>query len=121
MQQHTTTATPSQPAKEIRLSIKNAIKVFGLEALRGRPVEDGNRTVFISHKSLDDDIELWSDEPENAYRTQRFYGGDTPDADMVTWIYTSAKVTVQAKPVSGDKQEMLDQLLQTGLATRIPT
>lgn len=74
------------------LTIKDAIKLFGLEYLRGKPILDGSTVVFINNDSLDRDIELWADEPHNQHLSKRFYGGDSPDAEMVRWIYSSQKL-----------------------------
>lgn len=74
-----------------RVSLKEAIRRHGLEYLRGKPVyERGGRILFISDKPLDGDIELYADEPENAYQIQRFYGAEQRNAEFVCWIYTNS-------------------------------
>jgi len=74
------------------MTIRNFIRAFGLEALRGKKIKVGERTLYIHNDDLDAAIELWIDEPENAYRHQRFYGGETPTSNMVRWIYANDEV-----------------------------
>ena len=71
------------------MNITEAIKQHGLEWLRGRPIADGSHQLFIHDDDLDAAIALWADEPENAYRQRRFYGGECRNAPMCVWIYGS--------------------------------
>lgn len=88
------------------LTIKEAIKQFGLEYLRGKPIVDGSSIVYIANGSLDDAIDLWADEPENQHRHRRFYGAaaDNPP-DRYSWIYssmqlaTASDLNAQGKPL----------------------
>jgi hypothetical protein len=77
--------------------ISEAIKKYGLEFLRGKAIQCGNEIRYIHNKCLDDDIKLWEDEPENAHLIKRFYGGATPDARMVEWIYSSSEVSFNTR------------------------
>jgi hypothetical protein len=77
------------------LPIREAIRRYGLEQLRGRAVFDGPNPVYISDSSLDDAITLWQDEPQNAYLHRRFYGAETYNANLVRWIYSSAVIQVR--------------------------
>jgi hypothetical protein len=74
------------------MTISEAIKKHGLEFLRGKAIQCGSEIRYIHNKCLDDDIELWEDEPENAHLIKRVYGGVTPDAKMVGWIYACFEV-----------------------------
>jgi hypothetical protein len=82
------------PPKEI--TIKDAVKLHGLEWLRSRPVAHGPYDVYINDEDLNAAIELWADEPENAFRNKRFYGSIIKnDPHHCCWIYSSQLVTVQ--------------------------
>ncbi|MEJ8837607.1 hypothetical protein [Ramlibacter sp. AN1133] len=81
----------TEPATQPRpgMALRTAIINFGLESLRGVPLDDGcGEQVYIHQKCLDSDIDLYKDEPTQAFRLSRFYGGDSPDAQMTRWIYT---------------------------------
>ena len=80
------------------MNITEAIKTHGLEYLRGRPIADGSRRLFIHDDDLNAAIALWADEPENAYRQRRFYGGESRNAPMCAWIYGSYTV-LEDEPV----------------------
>lgn len=71
------------------ITIKETIRLHGLEFLRGRAVTDGTRTLYIHDKDLDAAIALWADEPENAHLQRRFYGAEARNAEMCEWIYSS--------------------------------
>jgi len=73
-------------------TLREVVEKFGLERLRGLPVADGKRTLYISDKPLDDDIALYADEPHKAWRIKRFYGGETYNADMVVWISVESRI-----------------------------
>ena len=63
------------------MTITEAIRKHGLEFLRGRVVANGSQRLIINDKDLDAAIELWEDEPENAYRQLlRLRGQERPDA-----------------------------------------
>jgi hypothetical protein len=74
------------------MTIKEAIRRYGLESLRGRPIPTDGEPLYISDSSLDETIELWANEPENAYLTRRFYGAEVLNGDRVRWIYSSSLV-----------------------------
>ena len=68
------------------------VVIHGLEAIRGMPLQDGSRIVYVSDKSLDAAIALWADEGDEAFRKRmqsktRLYGADVRNANMVHWIY----------------------------------
>lgn len=72
------------------MTITEAIRKHGLEFLRGRVVTEGRQRLIINDKDLDAAIELWEDEPENAYRQRRFYGSEVRNDPMhCIWIYGS--------------------------------
>lgn len=75
------------------MTITEAIRKHGLEFLRGRAVINGSQRLIINDKDLDAAIELWEDEPENAYRQRRFYGSAVRNDPMrCVWIYGSYQV-----------------------------
>lgn len=77
------------------LTIKEFIAKHGLEALRGVKINTSDgKTLYIHNKCLDSDIALWRDETKEniAKYVRRFYGGITPDAKMVFWIYPSCMI-----------------------------
>jgi hypothetical protein len=79
----------------VQVTITEAIRKHGLESLRGRAVTDGNLKLFISDSSLNDAIELWQDEPENAYRQKTFYGSELRGDRLNCWrIHGSFKVEI---------------------------
>ena len=77
---------------EFALTITEAVKMYGLPFLRGRPVTDGHRTLYIHDRDLDAAIALWADEQDKAYLQKRFYGGEARNSAMCLWIYGSFKV-----------------------------
>ena len=79
-------------APEFALTITEAIKLYGLEFLRGRAVTDGHGTLYIHDKDLDAAIALWADEPDKAYLQKRFYGAEERNAPMCRWIYGSYRL-----------------------------
>lgn len=58
----------------------------GIRALDGVPLLHGDRVVYVHRNCIERDSELYADDPGQAWRC-RVYGGTTPDADMVNWIY----------------------------------
>ena len=78
------------------MTLTEAIKAHGLEWQRGRPIADGSRRLFIHDDDLNSAIALWEDEPEYAYRQRRFYGGETRNAPLCSWIYGSYPVLADA-------------------------
>ena len=74
------------------MTITEAIRKHGLEFLRGRAIIDGARRLYIHDKVLDEAIELWADEPENAYQQKRFYGSEVRNDDLVEWIYGNSQL-----------------------------
>jgi len=77
------------------MTITEAIRKHGLEFLRGRVITDGNLKLIIDDKSLDEAIELWQDEPENAYRQKTFYGWEVGGDRLNCWrIYGASQVQV---------------------------
>jgi hypothetical protein len=79
--------------------LRAAIVTYGLEALRGVPLDVGTgETVYVSNSCLDGDIATWADEPSEAFRITRFYGGDSPDASMVHWISVGTTRIAQTVP-----------------------
>ncbi|OWJ10260.1 hypothetical protein CDC04_28605 [Pseudomonas aeruginosa] len=69
-------------------SAAELIEQQGIEALRGRPLKDGNTIVYIANTEVD---RLQAEEKEDqesgeflfpAWR-KRVYGGESPDAQMV--------------------------------------
>lgn len=75
------------------MTITEAIRKHGLEFLRGRVVTDGSQRLIINDKDLNAAIELWQDEPGNAYRQRRFYGSEVRnDPKHCLWIYGSFQV-----------------------------
>lgn len=80
------------------MTIRQAIERFGLEALRGKPVQTQPSPLYISDSDLDAAIELWADEPEGARRQQRFYGAEVRNAPLVQWISTNETIRM---PVHG--------------------
>lgn len=84
------------------LPLRAAVLTYGLAALRGVPIDVGTGTpVYISDRCLDSDIAVYEDEPHEAFRISRFYGGDTPDAEMVDWIYVGSARVAAPKFTSG--------------------
>ncbi|HDS1678845.1 TPA: hypothetical protein QEM39_000311 [Pseudomonas putida] len=72
-------------------SAAELIEQQGIEALRGRPLKDGNTIVYIANTEVD---RLLAEEKEDqesgeflfpAWR-KRVYGGESPDAQMVRWV-----------------------------------
>ena len=64
------------------------VRELGIEAIRGLPLKDGNRTLFVSNRLIDRMVaEAEEDHEIKAMQwRERVYGGDTPDADMVVHI-----------------------------------
>jgi len=89
-------AWPTLPALEKYqdMTIRQAIERFGLESLRGNPVQTLPAPLYISDSDLDAAIELWADEPEGARRQQRFYGAAVRNASMVQWISSSETIRI---------------------------
>jgi hypothetical protein len=74
-------------------SIREVIRAHGLERLRGQPIVDGPRVLYIADSDLDDAITLWEDEPDAAGRHKRFYGSVVHnDPHDCLWIYANAVV-----------------------------
>lgn len=71
----------------------------GLQALRGLPLNLGGEIVY-AHNSLLDKLAKETWEPEDRPWKVRLYGGKTPDAKMVGWIYQS-QATIAELPVLG--------------------
>ncbi|WP_172688646.1 MULTISPECIES: hypothetical protein [Pseudomonas] len=72
----------------------------GIEALRGRPLKDGNTIVYIANTEVD---RLQAEEKEDqesgdflfpAWR-KRVYGGESPDAQMVRWVNLNTVLPTQ--------------------------
>lgn len=108
---HKSEPTPLAAGPQPGMLLRAAIATYGLQALRGVPLNVGTGApVFISDRCLDGDIATWSDDPSEAFRISRFYGGDSPDAQMVDWIYVgtariAAPVPAEAEPrPQGERQ-----------------
>ena len=68
-------------------------------SLENKPIKEDNKTVFIhknffTQKALDGHKNMWADVPNDAsFKYQeRLYGGETPDAKWVDWIYTNTAI-----------------------------
>lgn len=86
------------------MTITEAIRKHGLVFLRGRVMINGSQRLIINDKDLDAAIELWADEPENAYRQRRFYGSEVRNDPMhCVWIYGSYQVEETALATSCEK------------------
>lgn len=69
------------------LSLRAAVACFGLESLRGLPLAHSNgHTVYVHNKCLDGDLRVYEDAPTEAFRIQRFYGRDSPEAQLCEWL-----------------------------------
>lgn len=88
------------------LSIREAIRAHGLECLRGQPIVDGPRVLYIADSDLDDAITLWEDEPGAAVRHKRFYGSVVHnDPHDCLWIYANAVVATAEQVAHAHKIE----------------
>lgn len=68
------------------------VQHYGLGAIRGTPLNDGEQLVYVSDASLDEAIALWEDEEDDDYRFRmqsksRLYGSEVYNDNMVCWIY----------------------------------
>lgn len=82
-------------------------------SLKNKPIKDGENTVFIHEKfftqeALEEHKRMWSECPDDAsYKyKESLYGGDTPDAKWVDWIYTYSAIVT--KETAYDVPEELD-------------
>jgi hypothetical protein len=103
------------------MNIKEAIKAYGLEFLRGKKIRCGDEILFIHDACLDAEIEDWADEPENAYRISRFYGGEVRDAKLVKNIYSHCEVLVDAGAKKGGATDQQAQEFAARINTIIGT
>lgn len=73
------------------LTISEAVRLHGLEYLRGKPIDaGGGPPLYICDRDLDSAIALWADEPHNAHLHRRFYGSEVRnDTKRCLWIYSS--------------------------------
>lgn len=74
------------------------VQIYGLEKIRGVPLQDGDKVVYASDTALDSEIALWGDEDDDTFRMRmesksRLYGAEERNANMVSWIYLN-KVTL---------------------------
>jgi len=89
------------------MTLRTAIACFGLQALRGLPIDDGSgRTLFISDRCLERDLDVYSDTPSEAFRIHRFYGGESPDCAMVEWISTNTSRIADGE--RGEEEALID-------------
>lgn len=87
------------------ISIKDAIKLYGLEWLRNRPIQHGPYDVYINDSDLNAAIALWADEPENAFRNKRFYGSIIKnDPHHCSWIYSSELIAIKGIEINSAAQ-----------------
>lgn len=75
------------------MTLRTVIACFGIEALRGMALQDGRgKPMYVSDSLIDKEARDWADSPTEMFRIARLYGGDSPQADMVDWIYTGTTV-----------------------------
>lgn len=81
------------------ITVEEFVRAHGLQALRGVPLDLGGDVVYVSNKLLDKlALEEWG--PNDRPWRERLYGGSTPDAKMVVWIYQS-QANILTPPSSG--------------------
>ena len=78
--------------KTLRISI--AVAKYGLEYLRGKPIEmGGGRVAYIHEADLDEAIALYADEPDLAFRHDRFYATELPNSPYGGfWVKNNANI-----------------------------
>lgn len=98
-----------QTAPAPGMPLRAAVVQYGLEALRGVPIDDGTgEVVYIHDRCIDGDLATWADAPSEAFRITRFYGGESPQAAMVRWIYVGGARIAEA-PVQQEREAVRER------------
>lgn len=74
----------------VKLTVRDFVMKYGFSALKGvKILSFGNKIVYIHNNFFTPErIKEFKGYKKQPYRF-RVYGGDTPDAELVNWIFSS--------------------------------
>lgn len=93
---------------EKKCTLRDFVIKYGFEELKGKKILSEGKIVYIHEKWFaPDKVNDFKDYKKQPYKF-RLYGGNTPNADLVNWIYSSDLVIFSEEPQGNDTPLIID-------------